>query len=317
MNTETQGITALFALFSALVGGYSCTRLLLDRRARLQRRKRSRSQELPIASSRGLPFGQCLLRYAERVSHDLSFRAYAPLSPAVRLRRAASSKAAEFIELHAMAAGCAQRLTPEGFLEVRFRLMCACAAVGALMGALFSLPLSIVLGCVGCACGNRALERAMLDLEKQRAFEAESNISHMLEVIALGLRSGLTFDRSFELYCVHFDSAFARDCASSYRSWSMGLSSREEALSSLAESYRCEELSRATTAILRSLRFGSSFSENLEELAAQSRANHRASVAEKVAKAPVKMMLPTGTLILPVMLLLVLGPVILEFVQGF
>lgn len=157
----------------------------------------------------------------------------------------------------------------------------------------------------------------MLELERQRAFEAESSISQMLEVIALGLRSGLTFDRSFELFCTHFDSTFSRDCASSYRSWSMGLSSREEALASLAEGYRCEELARAIAAILRALRFGSSFSESLEELAAQSRANHRASVAEKVAKAPVKMMLPTGTLILPAMLLLVLGPVILEFVQGF
>ena len=38
---------------------------------------------------------------------------------------------------------------------------------------------------------------------------------------------------------------------------------------------------------------------------------------EAIAKAPVKMMLPTGTLILPAMLLLVLGPVLLELMEGF
>lgn len=43
---------------------------------------------------------------------------------------------------------------------------------------------------------------------------------------------------------------------------------------------------------------------------------HRAQVEERVAKAPVKMMVPTGTLILPAMLLLVLGPVLLELMEG-
>ena len=35
------------------------------------------------------------------------------------------------------------------------------------------------------------------------------------------------------------------------------------------------------------------------------------------AKAPVKMMVPTGVLILPAMLMLVLGPVLLELAGGF
>ncbi len=35
-----------------------------------------------------------------------------------------------------------------------------------------------------------------------------------------------------------------------------------------------------------------------------------------MAKAPVKMMLPIGVLILPAMLLLILGPVVLGLVQG-
>ena len=42
----------------------------------------------------------------------------------------------------------------------------------------------------------------------------------------------------------------------------------------------------------------------------------QAQVEERVAKAPVKMMIPTGTLILPAMLLLVLGPVLLELMEG-
>ena len=139
----------------------------------------------------------------------------------------------------------------------------------------------------------------------------------MLEVVSLGLRSGLTFDRSFALYGSHFDNALARSCAKAYRSWSLGLVSREEALRELAGSYDCEQLGRIVDSVVRSLRFGSSLSGILEEAAAQSRAEYRSALEERVAKAPVKMMLPTGTLILPAMLLLVMGPILLELAGGF
>ena len=43
----------------------------------------------------------------------------------------------------------------------------------------------------------------------------------------------------------------------------------------------------------------------------------RDRLEERVAKAPVKMMVPTGVLILPAMLMLVLGPVLLELAGGF
>ena len=44
---------------------------------------------------------------------------------------------------------------------------------------------------------------------------------------------------------------------------------------------------------------------------------YKARRQEAVAKAPVKMMVPTGVLILPAMLMLVLGPVLLELAGGF
>lgn len=68
--------------------------------------------------------------------------------------------------------------------------------------------------------------------------------------------------------------------------------------------------------MVRSLRFGSSLAGSLEAAAAEARAEHRARLEERVAKAPVKMMMPTGALILPAMLLLVLGPVLLELANG-
>ena len=159
--------------------------------------------------------------------------------------------------------------------------------------------------------------RAVKAERRSRGLSAERHLSEMLEVVSLGLRSGLTFDRAFALYGSHFDSEFARSCARAYRCWSLGLVTREEALRDLAASYDCDQLGRVVDSVVRSLRFGSSLTGFLADAAEQSRATYRAALEERVAKAPVKMMLPTGTLILPAMLLLVMGPVLLEVVGGF
>ena len=50
-----------------------------------------------------------------------------------------------------------------------------------------------------------------------------------------------------------------------------------------------------------------------ETLAAQSReirAAHRAAVEREIERAPVKLLIPTGTLILPALLLSILGPLL-------
>ena len=132
----------------------------------------------------------------------------------------------------------------------------------------------------------------------------------------VGLRSGLSFDRGFALYGSHFDSDLARACVGAQHAWSLGLTNREDALRDLAASYDSPLFARVVESMVRSLRFGSSLAEGLESAAAEARAVHRAQVEERVAKAPVKMMVPTGTLILPAMLLLVLGPVLLELMEG-
>ena len=101
------------------------------------------------------------------------------------------------------------------------------------------------------------------------------------------------------------------------RQWDAGLASREDALRLLEAEYDSPLLARVVGSMVRSLRFGTSTADSLEAAAVEAREVHRSRMEEKVAKVAVKMMLPVGTLILPAMLLLVLGPVMLELMQGF
>lgn len=201
--------------------------------------------------------------------------------------------------------------------EARLRLAVVGLLVGALAGALLSNELAALLGVAGACAGIAAVPWALRGEARARVAALEQELPEMLEVVALGLRSGLTFDRSLALYCQHFDTSFSRACASAQRQWSLGLRSREEALRELASSYDSALFARVVESMVRSLRFGSSLAQGLESAAAEARAVHRARREEQVAKAPVKMMVPTAALILPAMLILVLGPILLELMEGF
>lgn len=277
------------------------------RRDRLRRAAAARRERDGTARE-----GPQLLGYAEGVSQKLALGATEALSSRLRMARAR-----RWFAQHAKRAGLDRVISPEGFCEAVLRLTCGGVAIGVLVGLVLSTELAVLGAIVGTACGAMALPRAVKRAERERASGLGRDLSEMLEVVALGLRSGLSFDRGFALYGAHFDSALARACNAAQRTWSLGLTNREDALREMAASYDSSMLSRVVESIVRSLRFGSSLAEGLESAAAEARAEHRADVEERVAKAPVKMMVPTGTLILPAMLLLVLGPVLLELMEGF
>lgn len=318
MNARCVILGVLACLFAAVAFAL-CTRLYIERANRAKRRKAAYGDfatQRPEAHAQG-ESTSFALRYAGILTRRLYTGSTLRLSPGVRAGKAADSRAGVWYRSHAKLAGCSRDVSAAGFCEARLRLGAIGCAAGALLGIMLSNELALLLGLFGALVGTSAPKRAVKTACKRRTASAQRHLSEMLEVVALGLRSGLTFDRSFALYGQHFGNEFAQSCARAHRSWALGLVSREEALRDLASSYGCEQLARVVDSVVRSLRFGSSLTGVLEEAAAQSRADWKTALEERVAKAPVKMMLPTGTLILPAMLLLVMGPILLELAGGF
>ena len=208
-------------------------------------------------------------------------------------------------------------ITKAGYIDTRAWSCLIGLSFGALFGIVFTSEMAMLLGCIGAVLGWKAPLWALKQERDTRRSDLENHLSEMLEVLSLGLRSGLSFETSFELYHEHFSNALGRSCLSTQQLWQLGLATRESALRRFATSYDSPLFSRVVENIVRSLRFGSSLADSLEAFALESRAAHRAFMEEKVAKAPVKMLIPTAALILPAMLLLVLGPVLLEMIQGF
>ncbi len=184
------------------------------------------------------------------------------------------------------------------------------------MGSIFSGELCAIMLIAGACLGWRAPKKALEHRIENRAHQMEHHLPEMLDVVALGMRSGLSFDASIKLYTSHFKTYLAREISNAQKQWLSGLERRDEALRMVARSYDSQIFKRIIETIIRSVRFGSSMVESLEEQSAEARLTYRTRREEQVAKAPVKMMIPTGMLILPAMLILVVGPVLLELMGG-
>ena len=134
----------------------------------------------------------------------------------------------------------------------------------------------------------------------------------MLDILAMGLNAGLSFDTAFGLYVHRFDSELALLCRERFEIWERGLISRSEGLEQLAAVIDMPLFDRFCRTASRSLRHGIPMAPLIKEYALMARKEYRNKQKELVLKAPVKMLLPTGILILPAMMMLVIGPIVLD-----
>ncbi len=214
-------------------------------------------------------------------------------------------------------AGLKSLVNLEGLCQARLLACVVAMALLSVAGFVASPQLAVLGALAGLVGGWFCVPWALGQEAALRKRALERHLSEAIEVICLGLRSGLSFDYALRLYCECFESVLAGELAIAHGEWQAGLRSREEVLRDVASTYDSAIFSRVVDNIVRAMRFGSPLAESLEVLAVEARQSHKAYVEEKVMKAPVKMMLPVGTLILPSMLILVLGPVLLDLAQGF
>lgn len=309
-------------LLAALCG--MCLWVVLDGAMRERRFRKGALADIGQASELG---GRDISQKGTTSEGALAHKALAMAQTATQRRNLRQSsqnahvprwwKESRWLSARVKQAGLSQTLSAQGYHEANLKLALLGGALGALVGAVFSLPAAVLGVLLGAVVGAGFLRRAIEGRITWRTKELERHLPEMLDVMAMGLRSGLSFDRSLQLYLDHYSTMLSQSVAEAKRQWSYGLTRRDDALRALAETYDSLLFSRVVENMIRSLHYGSSMADSLESAAQEARQAYQAKKQEEVAKAPVKMMLPTGALILPAMLLFVLGPVLLELVEGF
>ena len=212
--------------------------------------------------------------------------------------------------------GLSGKITCDGLGILSIKLAIVASIVGFIVGILISLELSFILLIFGLIFGFKLPISTLKKRANARDEDLKRDLPEMLDVMSLCLGSGLSFDRAIDIYAESFSCDLSRELFKARKIWQSGFASRENALRNLGAMYDSILFSRIIEIIIRSLKLGTSLVESFRDAAKDARNAERDSKEEEIKKAPVKMMIPTGTLILPAMLLLVLGPVLLELIGG-
>ena len=176
--------------------------------------------------------------------------------------------------------------------------------------ALDSVLVSALLIILSYACIRHMPSYVKKVRFRQKREKIQAQLPTFIDIIALGMSAGISFDASLQLYCSRVDNELSSEINKTYQSYLMGFKTRAEALKELSDSFEIKGLDRFVDTVIEALAFGSPLSDVLIKQSALMRKDHQALIQEKIEKAPVKMLLPIGILILPAMLLCILGPLL-------
>ncbi len=207
---------------------------------------------------------------------------------------------------------CFDGFTPLVLCTLRVRISFICAVILFVFGYALSFEMAIFGVVLGFALGFVIVKRALNNEQLMRQQSIERELARLIDVVCLGIRSGLSIDKSIVLYEKHFNTFLATELRFATELWKIGLYTTQDSLLMLRNFYDSRMLSLCVQGINRALSQGTSIMNDLQMLATQIRSEYKSSVEEKIEKVPVKMMVPTGLLILPAMLILVMGPVLIQ-----
>ena len=177
--------------------------------------------------------------------------------------------------------------------------------------ALTCLAAAISIWLIPSWFGGRSQRLAL-----QKRNEYERALPEMLSVIVLAVQAGATFDTAFEAYVTRFTSALAQQSKEAYELYISQVVSRNDALDGLAREVDSELFYHFVATVKRALYLGSPLGIALENQLRDIREYREEKIKEEIAKKPVQILLPLGVFILPGMLILLLGPILMEVMQG-
>jgi tight adherence protein C len=212
------------------------------------------------------------------------------------------------------AAGLASRLTPQQFLALKTVLACLgiVFAFGTGGVGVRGFMFAIVLAGGGVIVPDFLLRRHAL----ARAERMTVDLPEAIDQIVVSLEAGVSFDAAVSFYVRRSKAGLARELQLMLSEMRMG-ESRSNALRRLADRIPSADMRNFVQTLLQSESIGTSRSGILAAQAEDLRHRRQTEAEELAQKAPVKMLFPLLIFILPVMLVIILGPAMQQMSRLF
>lgn len=211
------------------------------------------------------------------------------------------------------------------------RLLMAGAPLTAIEFAIFkvlSIVICVILGsiifrndkllsiAVGLVCGFLFPECWLSMRIKRRHQEIRRDLPSVIDLLNLCVGSGLDFMLAVDRVIKNFKKCpLTQELSEVWRENRMG-SSRRDALQHLSRRINLPELSSFVRTLLQADRMGAPMSDALKIQAEELRLRRFLQGEEAALKAPIKLLFPLIFFILPAVMVIVAGPIILQFMQG-
>jgi tight adherence protein C len=212
-------------------------------------------------------------------------------------------------------AGLFERLSIEEFLGLRIVaavagvLICASAAV--LLGPL-GLGFSVLGGLVGYVVPSLVVAH----VARQRRLAIDRLLPVTIDMLAVSLTAGLSFDSAVLFICDRVDNELVRELRRYLADMQLG-SGRREALEAMAERTQSAAVTQFVRAVTQADEMGTGMARTLSGQAVALREIRRLRAEEQAARATITLMFPLAAFMLPAMFILILGPAVLQTMRMF
>lgn len=215
----------------------------------------------------------------------------------------------EIYEKRLNSAGNPHNMEAATFLLFKYLTLGLFALVGILSGSLACVGIMVFLGFL-------LPEIYLKSQEKARRESILRSLPDILDLISVSVEAGLGFDGALQKVCEKSRGPLTEDFERSLQELNLG-KPRREALRDMADRVNVDDVSTFLASIIQADQLGVSITNVLRLQSRQVRNNRRMRAEEQAQKAPIKILLPLLLFIFPTILIVLLGPAIIQLMDAF
>ena len=178
---------------------------------------------------------------------------------------------------------------------------------------LYSLEYGYIIGPIATIVYYFVFQEIVLDGKiKKRTIELEKNAMHFFEVLTLSLETGRNLAEAIDVTTNNVDGILSYEFREAIREVSFG-KSLSEALYDMQERIPSDTINNVILSLTQSNLYGNSIIDNLYNQIDYLREKRKMEVKGKIAKVPVLISIISVLFFVPLLLIIILGPVLLEY----
>jgi tight adherence protein C len=223
----------------------------------------------------------------------------------------------ERIGMRLIASGLARTFTPTSLLATQVVLASAGVVLGGLVGVLAGSSVeSVGLALAFGAVAYLGVDAYVTLRIRARREEMRRELPEALDILAVSVEAGLGFEGALAKLTEHKEGPLTEQFGLVLSELGIG-ESRSHSLRRMADRVDIPELTAVVGSLIQSEQLGTPLGRVLKTQASESRHRRRLAAEERAAKAPVKMVLPTGVFIFPAIMIVIIAPAMITIFRSF